>query len=1031
MGLILFPRSQIENTSGKPYSGALAYFYAPGTTTPITVYTTAALTTPLSNPVVADASGIFPAIFAAVDYKILIKDSVGNTIYTNDNLSPLSLSSGSTIGAASNIAATPLDFGAVGDGVANEAAAVQAAIDSKSTGGTIDLAGKTYRCDTAIILRSNNRLINGTLNFSACTQTPCLSMTGALASGVSMTVSGDPGANTLTFASTTGFAAGDWLLVSASDVWSTGVVGGEFVRVKAVTSATVLTLDAPIYGKYSSSPNVRKLTPIVNTSIEDVRLIGGQNTTQRGFEALYSIGISIKNLRTEDFYTAGIRFTGCVNSSAQSCTVVDSNNGDGFVFEGCQDFVATVCRAEYALASGFKLGEGTVGINRHVHLEGCSANGAGVAGFWLNSGSQYCSVVSSFVNGNTSLTTEKGIIDYGTDNQVKLNSIRNTSTYGIEGNSKRTLTQANVGGTIDANMLSITGNKIEYVGTATAGIYVNTTTSSLPMRGVDVCGNSIEGSMGRAIHIDVDHLVNNVRVDGNRTYGILQDNIFVDVAASSILTRLSVSGNICADPGASSAGIRITSVDASGVTQGVVANNVITGGTNSIVMEKADYIVVSGNVCNSPTALALDINDCDYCQIIGNIIIGGTRSIDVFSSDFLTIQGNRCTSCTLYGIYIDTCNPCSIIGNTVNGNNTVTADLSVISSTTVQVKNNTLLNEVIITSTGVTLALLDFSGNSISNANATFTLAATTLANIVNNTIIAGTATAISITFSAAIGQLRIDGNECSSNIDAGVILVGGSASVTVTMLSVSKNNLRQLSSAAGSTGVSVQANNSAFTRAEISGNILEGGVGSILITIPTSSGSTSFGIKNNTAPKGISFSGSAVEMSVRGNDVTDGVISIGCAGLNMLSVTDNSAKTSGVAALLLSLGVADIVSIKGNTLQATGTEITDGVISVAIVGSVTVGLISVIGNTLRNTALFGSCILMAGASATITRLFISSNICRGGLESIRTVGVSAITVGVASGNMLSAWASAAFNGSLTAQGETTSGTDIPNYSAT
>lgn len=74
------------NSNGLPAAGAKLYFYLTGTTTPTTVYSDSGLTTPLSNPVVADSAGRIPAIYLndAVTYRLVIKDrndvQLGSTI---------------------------------------------------------------------------------------------------------------------------------------------------------------------------------------------------------------------------------------------------------------------------------------------------------------------------------------------------------------------------------------------------------------------------------------------------------------------------------------------------------------------------------------------------------------------------------------------------------------------------------------------------------------------------------------------------------------------------------------------------------------------------------------------------------------------------------------------------------------------------------------------------------------------------------------------------------------------------------------
>jgi hypothetical protein len=68
--------------------GARLFTYETGTSTPKPVYSDAGLTIPLSNPVVADNAGRFPAMFLEVgDYKTILEDADGNVIATDDPVS--------------------------------------------------------------------------------------------------------------------------------------------------------------------------------------------------------------------------------------------------------------------------------------------------------------------------------------------------------------------------------------------------------------------------------------------------------------------------------------------------------------------------------------------------------------------------------------------------------------------------------------------------------------------------------------------------------------------------------------------------------------------------------------------------------------------------------------------------------------------------------------------------------------------------------------------------------------------------------
>lgn len=108
-----------------PSAGALAYFYESGTTTPLTVYSDEALTTPHASPLVADAEGVFDPVYVSgsVAVKVEVKSAAGATL-TGYPIDPVMLDGTSDSGAA-GILFTPT--------TTNTATDVQAAIENNDT----------------------------------------------------------------------------------------------------------------------------------------------------------------------------------------------------------------------------------------------------------------------------------------------------------------------------------------------------------------------------------------------------------------------------------------------------------------------------------------------------------------------------------------------------------------------------------------------------------------------------------------------------------------------------------------------------------------------------------------------------------------------------------------------------------------------------------------------------------------------------------------------------------------------------------
>ena len=95
----LFDR--IVDANGAPVAGAKMYWYLAGTSTPTTVYQDSATTVPHAQPIVADTGGLLPVIYAKDgSYKVVLQDSLGNTLYTLDNYSIVTAGGGGTLVSA-------------------------------------------------------------------------------------------------------------------------------------------------------------------------------------------------------------------------------------------------------------------------------------------------------------------------------------------------------------------------------------------------------------------------------------------------------------------------------------------------------------------------------------------------------------------------------------------------------------------------------------------------------------------------------------------------------------------------------------------------------------------------------------------------------------------------------------------------------------------------------------------------------------------------------------------------------------------
>jgi hypothetical protein len=176
--------AQFFSNNGVPLSGGKLYTYAAGTTTPATTYTSSNGLIAWSNPIVLDAAGRVSGsgeiwLTQNITYKFVLKDSNDVLIGTYDNIVAINDVNASTInytpagtGAVTTTVQDKLrqyvsvkDFGAIGNGVANDTAAIQAAINTGQL--FIDLVGGNYSLTTKLTFsQAGQTFQNGTLLFN-------------------------------------------------------------------------------------------------------------------------------------------------------------------------------------------------------------------------------------------------------------------------------------------------------------------------------------------------------------------------------------------------------------------------------------------------------------------------------------------------------------------------------------------------------------------------------------------------------------------------------------------------------------------------------------------------------------------------------------------------------------------------------------------------------------------------------------------------------------------------------------------------
>jgi hypothetical protein len=163
--------AQFFDNNGNPLTGGKIYTYAAGTTTPQVTYTSSSGATAHTNPIVLDAAGRVPSgeiwLTVSVTYKFVLRNSVDVLIGTYDNISSafntdsslVTYTPAGTGAVATTVQAklrqnvSVMDFGAVGDGVADDTAEIQAAINSiGGSGGVVYFPTGRYKISSSLVI---------------------------------------------------------------------------------------------------------------------------------------------------------------------------------------------------------------------------------------------------------------------------------------------------------------------------------------------------------------------------------------------------------------------------------------------------------------------------------------------------------------------------------------------------------------------------------------------------------------------------------------------------------------------------------------------------------------------------------------------------------------------------------------------------------------------------------------------------------------------------------------------------------------
>ena len=522
------------------------------------------------------------------------------------------------------------DFGAVGDGVADDLVAIQAAVDSPAK--VIDGGGLTYKISDTIQITRGDLVIRNA-NFvgpltgpiaGAASRPTFIEFNGIQNATISLTADAAKGDNQITVASAAGLAVDQWVRLQSQEVlWGGTNRGGELAKIKAIAGTTLTFYDA-LYLNYTlaDSSNIAPLDTLENIVVRDCSIAGDPATNlQTGIRFNYCANVSLENFRSTDCQYSHIVFATCADAEVlggqgeRTSTAVGLNYGVTISFASNNVIVDgyTGRTMRHTVTTG-----GSNGINRYVKAMNCVCLDQLDAGLDAHGSTAEVNYSHNYVSIQTGAGTD-GIICQGEQFTAIGNSIYNAKRHSIF--HQPLMVYTGNGAEIIAS-----DNIIEYIQapatTTSSGINVATDVAGSVIKSVNLTGNRIKNApYGILIYAKLSD-IENTTVANNIIQNATVRSIYYRSDTGTTLERNSVVGNICTQAGGSSEGIYFQSLGG-GVNYNNAEANVIDGASTAIrVLDTTTTRIGDSNVYLNVTNEFVQSGDTDTIQ--GGVIYGET-----------------------------------------------------------------------------------------------------------------------------------------------------------------------------------------------------------------------------------------------------------------------------------------------------------------------------------------------------------------------------------------------------------------------
>jgi parallel beta-helix repeat protein len=543
------------------------------------------------------------------------------------------------------------DYGAVGDGVADDTTAIQAAV----TAGNVFFPAGTYKITATISVLSNRLLDLGTaaIDMSSVTgagstfngMLTAFNIAGTLGSAVSL--SANSTSTQATLASVTGFSQGSPVLLTSGTKFDPDRDNnniGEIATVRSV-GGSVLTFVGELEDSYTTtaSATAQVITPVENVLIRGGKIYGnGGSTVRCAIRAFCAKNVHVSdvwldNLTTSTF-AAAVSFRDSVHCIADSCRFEMPISQNNFMYGwqvadascDCQCVNSHFVNLRHAMTTSTS----TRGVSRRIQFVGNSVINSAIGpaseysdAIDTHAASQYVLIANNTIHNSTgagiNVECPDAII---ANNYIKTSGTISNNGINLSNRSARDCAFTVIGNTIENSNVS--------TGSGGSGIRItaDTNATTKTVRSACIVSNTINDAAAVGIYLDGNstNLIYNCTVSGNTVRAT--SNATAAVYAN-YTRNISVTGNIVVAGAAGQPCLRLERTKYASVANNAfeLANSSTAAAIRVFSASAGDCsdIVVTGNAAQSPSA----------SNSKGVQVDAGARAVSVHGNVF-----NECTA---------------------------------------------------------------------------------------------------------------------------------------------------------------------------------------------------------------------------------------------------------------------------------------------------------------------------------------------------------------------------------------------------